>query len=295
MVNAALYLRRPLLVTGKPGTGKSTLAYAISEQLGLGPVLNWPINTRMTLQDGLYRYDAIGRLRDSNIAAHRIAGMRQRARPDNIHDLGRYIRLGPLGTALLPWSRPRVLLIDEIDKSDIDLPNDLLHVFEDGEFVIPELTRLLPQSGTGSAQDEHETVDILVQTEDEQMRAIPNGIVRCTRFPIVILTSNGERDFPPAFLRRCLRLEMPQPAASDLEAIIRSHLGNELFAKAEQQIRDYVADFVLDRDQRKKGDLATDQLLNLVYMTTQDLLNESLDLTPEVREKLKKELLRTLA
>src|SRR5262249_24910117 len=122
LVNAAMVLRRPLLMTGKPGNGKSTLAYAVAWELNLGPVLRWPITTRATLQEALYRYDAVERLRDASMAG---AG--------SAPQIGDYIRLGPLGTALIPAQRPRVLLIDEIDKSDIDLPNDLLNVLEEGE------------------------------------------------------------------------------------------------------------------------------------------------------------------
>jgi MoxR-like ATPase len=128
-VNSALYLRLPLLVTGKPGTGKSSLAYAVAHELKLGRVLRWPITSRSTLQEGLYRYDAIGHIQEANLTR-------------KMPDIGQFIRLGPLGTALLPSRYPHPLLIDEIDKSDIDLPNDLLNIFEEGEFEIPELARL---------------------------------------------------------------------------------------------------------------------------------------------------------
>jgi MoxR-like ATPase len=118
-VNIALTLRRPLLVSGPPGIGKSSLAYSIAWCLGLGAPLRWEINSRTTLQDGLFVYDAVGHLQAS-----------QSGRPDVT--IGEFITLGPLGTALLPTERPRVLLIDEIDKASFDLPNDLLHVLEEG-------------------------------------------------------------------------------------------------------------------------------------------------------------------
>ena len=123
--NAAIYLRRPLLVTGRPGTGKSTLAHSIAWELRLGPVLYWPITSRAQLQDSLYRYDAVGRLQEANLRRLEHGGL-----PTN--PIGNFITLGPLGTALVARRRPRVLLIDEFDKSDIDLPNDLLNVLEEG-------------------------------------------------------------------------------------------------------------------------------------------------------------------
>ncbi|MER5262752.1 MoxR family ATPase [Actinosynnema sp. NPDC002837] len=243
MVNAALFLRRPLLVTGRPGTGKSTLAYLVAEELGLGPVLRWPITSRTTLKDGLYRYDPIGRLRDENLRNAR----NQSATGDR--DIGKHLRLGPLGTALLPFGRPRVLLVDEIDKSDVDLPNDLLNVFEEGEFEIDELARL-------SEEDEHVPVRTADGGDPVEVR---RGRVRCRAFPFVVLTSNGERDFPTAFLRRCLRLDLEPPEPDQIDAIIAAHLGPEATAVARRHIEDFLA-------RRDQVELTTDQLLNAVYI-----------------------------
>jgi MoxR-like ATPase len=241
LVNASLYLRRPLLLTGKPGTGKSTLADNVAMELALGPVLRWPITSRSTRQEGLYRYDAMARLHDTSLA--RESG--ERPEPD----IGRYIRLGPLGTALLPYRRPRVLLIDELDKSDIDLPNDLLSIFEEGEYEIPELSRL--------AAEEPEP---RVLTHDGSLPvSITEGKVRCAEFPLVIITSNGEREFPPPFKRRCLQLELQVPSRARLEAIVRAHLGDEGVAQGGSLI-----DLFISR--RSDGDLATDQLLNAIFL-----------------------------
>jgi MoxR-like ATPase len=241
MVNAALYLRRPLLVTGKPGTGKSTLADSVAWELQLGPVLRWAITSRTGWQEGLYQYDALARLHDAGIA--RESGQNRSL------DIGRYIRLGPLGTAMLPYRTPRVLLIDELDKSDIDLPSDLLTIFEEGEYEIPELSRI--------AAEEPRAV---VRTKDAEGRVeITEGRVKCYQFPLVIITSNGERDFPPAFLRRCLRLELEPPGQEQLAAIVGAHLG---VAEAERST-DLITEFV---GRRTKSHLATDQLLNAIYL-----------------------------
>lgn len=245
-VNAAIYLRRPLLVTGKPGTGKSTLAYSIAYELGLGPVLYWSITSRSTLKDGEYLYDAIGRLQEASL--RQTAGEEPYAAPD----IGRYINLGPLGTALLPQARPRVLLVDELDKSDIDLPNDLLNVFEEGAFTIPELARL----------PEDQRV-VHVGTDDGEGYRVPveRGHVQCAAFPVVVVTSNGEREFPPAFLRRCVRLVIEPPTPQQLAGIVEAHLGEETKAASEGLITDFL-------DRRDRGDLATDQLLNAIYLAT---------------------------
>jgi MoxR-like ATPase len=260
MVNVALYLRRPLLVTGKPGTGKSTLAYSIAYELGLGPVLNWPITSRSTLRDGLYRYDAIGRLQEAGLqqataGARASAGTGQQASagpaPVTAPDIGRYIQLGPLGTALLPQARPRVLLIDELDKSDIDLPNDLLNVFEEGSFGIQELARL---------PDDQRIVHVGTTDVDRRV-PVEAGSVRCATFPITVITSNGEREFPPAFLRRCVRLLIEPPDHQRLAGIVEAHLGKD----AETANTDLIREFL---SRRERGDLATDQLLNAIYLAT---------------------------
>ncbi len=243
-VNLALYLRRPLLVTGRPGCGKSTLALAVAHELRLGPLLHWPITSKSTLKDGLYSYDALGRLEE-------LKG-KDADRDDADTDIGRFIELGPLGTALLPANWPRALLIDEIDKSDLDLPNDLLNVFERGEYSIPELARArLTRPERGVAARKWRSLDT---------QTVYNGSVRCGHFPFVVMTSNGEREFPPAFLRRCIRFTINEPDDEMLGKIVESHFDEATRVKA----RALITEFVNNRDKRKQ--LATDQLLNAVYL-----------------------------
>ncbi|MFD5323336.1 AAA family ATPase [Streptomyces sp. NPDC127092] len=255
LVNAALYLRRPLLVTGPPGSGKSSLPYAVARELGLGRVLRWNVTSRTTLTDGLYRYDPLSRL----YAAGRAGGIGDAAAGEaaaeaSVED---HLRLGPLGTALLPYERPRVLLIDEIDKSDLDLPNDLLHILEEGQYEIPELVR---------AARSRPVAEVMVADSEDRV-PVRHGEVRCRAFPFVVLTSNGEREFPPAFLRRCVRLELRRPLREQLEDIVRAHLG-------ELDERDHaLVDTFLRRG--SAGELATDQLLNAIYLTRTSGLSES--------------------
>ncbi|MFF0034374.1 AAA family ATPase [Streptomyces avermitilis] len=273
IVNTSLHLRRPLMVTGYPGVGKSSLAYAVAEDLGLGDVLHWPVNSRSVLSDALYRYDAVARLRDATLYQHRNAA------PPPVEE---YITLGPLGTALAaPPGRPRVLLIDELDKGDIDLPNDLLTVFEDGAFEIPELSR--HSSATGL---QHTRVGLTRTTrwhppgkgdstglpdgergrEDEALGDVSGGWVHCREFPVVIITSNGERDFPPAFLRRCVRLFLDDPDQDHLTSVVEAQFARELGAADEQTtaaVQQLIATF---SQAGQDGRLATDQLLNAIHL-----------------------------
>ncbi|WP_031004906.1 AAA family ATPase [Streptomyces sp. NRRL F-5727] len=259
LINTALLLRRPLLVTGRPGIGKSTLAYLVARELGLGRVLHWGITSRSTLRSGLYEYDAIGRAQASLGARARTAAVPVPAQPsgpaagtpdaDPGPRIGDFVRLGPLGTALLPYELPRVLLIDELDKSDIDLPNDLLHVLENGSYDIPELVRARHQESTAR-----------VFTDDPDGTApVTDGLVRCRAFPFVVITSNGERQFPAAFLRRCVRLDVSPPREDQLAAMIAAHFRDQ-GGRHDAMIQTF-----MERS-RENGGLAADQLLNAVYL-----------------------------
>lgn len=270
MVNAALYLRRPLLVTGHPGSGKSSLIDAVAYELRMGAPLRWSVTSRSTLRDALYQYDAIGRL--------------QQAEAGGDASVGDFLTLGALGTALLPSKRPRALLIDEIDKSDIDLPNDLLNVFEEGEFEIPELRRLGLNQST----------KVLTSDPNQPHALIKGGAIAAHEFPLMILTSNGEREFPAPFLRRCLRLQMPNPTGKlpeddndgwkRLDAIVDLH-----FTRGERSLAESVIeDFKTLADQRME--VATDQLLNAIYFVMSSQLASGAD-----RDHLVGELMRELS
>lgn len=268
IINAAICLRRPLLVRGKPGVGKTMLAYHIARQLRLPRVLRWSITSRTQLKDGLYQYDAIARLQAASLTRHSAPNHR----PPPIEE---FMKLGPLGTAFATsrFRRPRVLLIDELDKSDIDLPNDLLHIFEEGEFEIPELERETDQPEGGKSKparpansQEGRPVRLPVQGHREETPVlVRDGKVPCRDFPIVIMTTNDERDFPPAFLRRCLELDIAPPDEAALIEIVKSHLGLAADAELDATYRAIIDAFHARRETRD-NELPTDRLLHAIFL-----------------------------
>jgi MoxR-like ATPase len=182
--------------------------------------------------------------------------------------------LGPLGTALLPYERPRALLIDEFDKSDFDLPGDLLEVLERGEFEIQELAR------------HKESVVEVREWSGLQRHRIERGRVQCTNFPIIVITSNGEREFPAPFLRRCVRFAMPRPQADFLRRVVTAHLGVQIAGRETtgSTIREFV-------DRLERGNrLALDQLLSAIYLLTGEHAPEGAQ-----RARLQELVLRDLA
>ncbi|MBP7066471.1 MoxR family ATPase [Ferrovibrio sp.] len=174
-VNAAVTLERPLLVKGEPGTGKTVLAIEIAKALG-APLLTWHIKSTTKAQQGLYEYDAVSRLRDGQLGEERV------------RDIANYIKKGKLWDAFTAPQRP-VLLIDEIDKADIEFPNDLLLELDRMEFFVYE---------TGET-------------------------IRAEQRPIVIITSNNEKELPDAFLRRCFFHYIRFPDRETMEKIVEVH------------------------------------------------------------------------
>jgi MoxR-like ATPase len=174
-VNAATKLRRPLLVKGEPGTGKTVLAQEIATAMG-APLIEWNIKSTTKAHQGLYEYDAVARLRDSQLGDERV------------HDIRNYIKKGKLWEAFTSETLP-VLLIDEIDKADIEFPNDLLQELDRMEFYVYET---------------HETV-------------------KAKERPIIIITSNNEKELPDAFLRRCFFHYIKFPDRETMQAIIDVH------------------------------------------------------------------------
>jgi MoxR-like ATPase len=293
-VNAAISLRRPLLLTGLPGSGKTTLAYALASWLGLGPVLEWSVTPGAALAEALVTYDPLSRLQDLEIAR---TSSPEAPPPPPVEC---YMRLGPVGTAFLPAPLPRVLLIDEIDKGDLNLAHDLLHLFEEGQFPLTQLERdsqTLAKAANGIAKPR----TIRSADEDDNGEPIPvpilGALVQCYEFPLVVMTSNGEREFPPAFNRRCLRVPMPDfsrdPAS--LEAIVRNHwesAGGQTASQELAQLDLALKDFQeASKAAQEGGDsLALDQLLNLAFLLEQ----ERPSVPDETRQGLRQVLLQAL-
>jgi len=174
-VNAAVALERPLLIKGEPGTGKTVLAYELARALN-APLITWHVKSTTKAHNGLYEYDAVSRLRDSQLGDERV------------HDVRNYLKKGKLWEAFTAPVRP-VLLIDEIDKADIEFPNDLLLELDRMEFYVQEI--------------------------DETIRAE----VR----PVVVITSNNEKELPDAFLRRCFFHYIRFPDAETMQDIVEVH------------------------------------------------------------------------
>ncbi len=174
-VNAAITLRRPLLIKGEPGTGKTVLAQEIATAMG-APLIEWNVKSTTKAHQGLYEYDAVARLRDGQLGDERV------------HDIRNYIRKGKLWEAFTSAELP-VLLIDEIDKADIEFPNDLLQELDRMSFDVYET---------------HETI-------------------KAAERPIVIITSNNEKELPDAFLRRCFFHYIKFPDRSTMQAIVDVH------------------------------------------------------------------------
>jgi MoxR-like ATPase len=254
-VNAALCLRRPLLLKGPAGSGKSTVIEQVAAELMLEPVLRWHITSRSTVADALYRYDALGRIYAQRQRPD--VDARSATKPDSTglpsravtladpgsediaesDDIAPFLQLGPLGSALVPRERPRALLIDELDKSDLDLPGDLLDVLERGEFEIPEIIR----------EKNDQLVELRMWNSDETCQ-VRDGRVQCTQFPFIVMTSNAEQELPPAFLRRCVPFTMPKPDAAMLRSIIRGWLEIEVSDRGggaeESSLTNLVKDFI---------------------------------------------------
>jgi MoxR-like ATPase len=237
-VNAAIVLERPLLIKGEPGTGKTLLAEEIARAIG-APLIAWHIKSTTRAQQGLYEYDAVSRLRDSQLGDNRVS------------DIRNYIKRGKLWDAFVSDERP-VLLIDEIDKADIEFPNDLLLELDRMEFFVYE---------TGET-------------------------VRAARRPIVIITSNNEKELPDAFLRRCFFHYIRFPDASTMNAIVEAHFPGVKQRLVQEALRIF---FEVREAPGLKKKPSTSELLDWLKL----LLNE--DITPEtLRERDPKKLIPPL-
>ena len=240
-VNLAIYLKRPLLIKGEPGCGKTRLARAVAYELGL-PYESWHIKSTSRAHDGLYTYDTVSRLRDAQLAA---IGRLKGESISRIDDPASYIRWGQLGRALQNKQRT-VVLIDEIDKADIDFPNDLLLELDERRFLVEE-----------TVQE--------VQAEEGAE-------------PIVFITSNDEKDLPDAFLRRCLFHYIEFPRRERLVHIVKLHFrdaSEDLVEKAVDRFQ--VLRKKMEEDKGEAGKkVSTSELIDWFHVLTRYALDEAL-------------------
>jgi MoxR-like ATPase len=233
-VNLALYLRKPLLLVGDAGTGKSRLISAVSHELKLGPVLRWNLNSRSSVDSGVCDYDAVERF--------------ARSHGNNADDAraSQYVTLGPLGLALGAPGWPRALLIDELDKADVDFPDDLLNLIDSGSFSVREIVRsgearasFCPRTGRRTDRDGSDLIPMV------------NGVVQCGPYPFIIMTANEDMDFSAAFKRRCIEYRMPKMTTARAERILSKQiasLGTSTELPEPESVRRFVAQFAAAGD-----------------------------------------------
>jgi MoxR-like ATPase len=226
IVNIAIALSRPLLVEGEPGCGKTRLAHAIAEELNLGEPLEISVKSTSTAKELLYRVDALSRLQDAQTAGNRRARF-----------IYPYVSLGPLGEAIYGRGGRRVVLLDEIDKADIDFPNDVLDVLEAYKFQIDEL----PPGEDAACRKAH----------GFGRRVSIEGRPK----PILVITSNREKRLPEPFLRRCLylRLEFPR-TVDELRRIVAKNLGAPADSGDQRVLDAAVSAFHAIRDRALRAD-----------------------------------------
>ncbi len=276
VVNLAIALGRPLLVEGEPGSGKTKLADAVAEELGLGAPIKVVVKSTHQARDLLYRFDPLRRLQDAQISGRSGEGGPSGEGGDpgrNARFIWPYITLGPLGKAIHQGKR-EVVLIDEIDKADIDFPNDLLEVLEDLSFQIEDLP-----------QDEDE----LSRAGNGFGRSVGGTVDRKLR-PVVIITSNREKPLPDPFLRRCLfvRLDFPS-TVEQLQEIARLNLKADGTAAQTPLVDAAVDAFIRVRETARAGDVrrlpSTSELVDWIKIlhwsgTRAEAVANSLELPP---------------